>query len=458
MDEKRMATSQFGRAARLGGLAAWSAARSAGTKTANVARSAENSEIADRKAMVATAERMVTVLGSMRGAAMKMGQTLSMFEFGILDDETRIAFQSKLAALQDQAPRVAFVKMRRVIETDLGGPLDTFFAEFDESAIAAASIGQVYRARLHDGREVAVKVQYPGIEQAVRGDMKSVGLLLKAFSRIAPGIDSKELGDELIDRIGDELDYELEASNQHALARAYRDHPLIVVPDVVADLCGRRVLVSEFVHARSFKEVLGESKEFRDRAGEIIARFYLVDPHRHGLLNGDPHPGNCLFLDDGRIAFLDFGFFKRVSREESDGQQELIRAILAGDRRSLFDISLAANAISNEPGQIDAFWSKAEQALGWLMRDEQVTLDIAQLNSTMTAYTSLSAVFETFNVPPREAVRVRVLGLVLAVLGQLEATANWHRIAAELVHDAAPESEIGHVDATYWGDLRVTAH
>ena len=186
------------------------------------------------------------------------------------------------------------------------------FDEFDEEPIAAASIGQVYRARLHDGREVAVKVQYPGVAAAVRADMQNLGLILRLAKRIAPGMDPKAIGEEIRSRIGEELDYELEAQNQRTLARIFRGHPFIVIPDVITSLSHERIMVSEYVHGAGFEELKTRPQEERDRIGEMIFRFYFSCLYRHGQFSGDPHPGNSMLLDDGRMAFFDFGLFKRM--------------------------------------------------------------------------------------------------------------------------------------------------
>ena len=162
---------------------------------------------------------------------------------------------------------------------------------------------------LGDGRAVAVKVQYPGIAEAIHADMQNLRLGLKLLNVIAPGIDTGAIADEIRERIRDELDYELEAANHRAMARTNRCHPFIVVPDVVTRLCRERVIVSELVEAHRFSEVRTWPAERRDRLGEILIRFYIDGSLRHRLLNGDPHPGNSLFFDDRRVVFIDFGFF-----------------------------------------------------------------------------------------------------------------------------------------------------
>src|SRR5918996_4700845 len=248
MAKDRIPTSRLARTAKVSSLAAGQAARHLGTRAANVARNEEGRQNALERRNLEAAEQIVAALGTMKGAAMKLGQVMSFLDVGLVPEEHREEFQRKLGQLRDAAPKVRFADMRKVIEQELDDPLDEAFAEFDEDPIAAASIGQVYRARLHDGREVAVKVQYPGVAQAVRADMQNLGMILRLMKRIAPGLDVKDTAEEIRSRIGDELDYELEATNQRALARIFRGHPFIHVPEVITRLSRERVVVTEFVH------------------------------------------------------------------------------------------------------------------------------------------------------------------------------------------------------------------
>jgi hypothetical protein len=193
MSDSRLNRSRLGRAGRLGGMAVGAAVRQLGTRAANTRRSEEEAQEALGRQALAMADKVVNVLGGMKGAAMKVGQTLSVLDPGMVPGPYREEFQAKLAQLQTMAPSVSFKDMRRVIEQDLGEPLSAAFADFDEEAVAAASIGQVYRATLKDGRDVAVKVQYPGIGDVVRADLKNLGMTLKLAARFAPGLDTKEI-------------------------------------------------------------------------------------------------------------------------------------------------------------------------------------------------------------------------------------------------------------------------
>ena len=226
--------------------------------------------------------------------------------------------------------------MRKVIEQDLGEPVSSAFADFDPEPIAAASIGQVYRATLHDGREVAVKVQYPGIGDAVRADMKNLGVLLRLARSITPELDTKAVGDEIRERIVEELDYELEASNQRTMARIYDGHPFIAIPAVITlalPRAGDRHRVRRR-RAASTRCAAAPSAE-RDRIGEILFRFYFGSMYRYRRFSGDPHPGNMLGLADGRIAFLDFGLFKSIDRDVAALELACQRATIDGDAEEL---------------------------------------------------------------------------------------------------------------------------
>jgi predicted unusual protein kinase regulating ubiquinone biosynthesis (AarF/ABC1/UbiB family) len=240
---------------------------------------------------------------------------LSFLDVGLVPEEYRDEFQRKLGELRDAAPNVRFSDMRKVIESELEQPLADVFAAFEEEPVAAASIGQVYRAVLHDGREVAVKVQYPGVAQAVRADMQNLGMLLRLMKQVAPGLDVKAIAEEVRARIGEELDYELEAQNQRSLARIFRGHPFIVVPDVVTALSREKVIVTEYVRGAGFDAIKEMDQATRDRVGEIVFRFFFGCMYRHHQFSGDPHPGNFMLLDDGSVAFLDFGLFKVMPKE-----------------------------------------------------------------------------------------------------------------------------------------------
>ena len=225
-------TSRIARTRRFGGLVAGQGLRWAGTRAANTLRSDERAEAATGERAAATARELVKQLGQMRGAAMKVGQVLSTVDFTAIPESEREEFRATLAALRDDVPPLPFKAIEKLLRGRTRRPASEAFAEFEPEAFAAASIGQVHRATTADGRAVAVKVQYPGIAEAVETDLRNAQLLFPLVKRLAPGLDVKALADELRERIGDELDYEVEAQNHRAMARGWRGHPFVYIPAV----------------------------------------------------------------------------------------------------------------------------------------------------------------------------------------------------------------------------------
>ena len=268
--------------------------------------------------------------------------------------------------------------MKKVIESELGEPLKEVFSEFEEEAVAAASIGQVYRARLaEDDREVAVKVQYPGVASAVRADLQNMGLIMRVAKRIAPGMDAKAMAAEIRERLSDELDYEHEAQNHRAFARAWRGHPFIFVPDVVTSLSTEKVLVSEWVDGTGFEEVREMDEATRDRFGEIVFRFFFGSLYRNGHFSGDPHPGNYQLMPDGRVAFLDYGMTKKLSPERVADEVEAVQLTMEGDAEGL--LAHMAHMGFYDPGDEkvspEAVFEHVQDMLAWYVDDEEITLD-----------------------------------------------------------------------------------
>lgn len=455
MARDRMPTSRVGRTARIGRLAAGQAVRQAATRAANVGRSEESAQAALEKRHVEAAEQIVTALGSMKGAAMKLGQVMSFLDVGLVPEEHREEFQAKLAKLRDAAPKVAFREMRKVIEEELDDPLEEVFARFDEEPIAAASIGQVYRARLHDGREVAVKVQYPGVAAAVRADMSNLGLIMRLIKRLAPGIDAKGVAEEIRLRIDEELDYELEAQNQRSLARIFRGHPFIVVPDVVTRLSRERVIVMEFVEGTGFEELKHRSREERDRLGEIVFRFFMGCLYRHHQFSGDPHPGNFLLQDDGRVAFLDFGLFKRMAPEAVEFELACQRAVAEGDAVRLHEL-LGGSGFLPHPEKVEpeAVMSYVVDSIWWYTEDAEVQLtpEIATRIAIESADMRSSHFREMRHqdIRPEHLFGRRMEMLTLAVLSQLRANGNWHRIAREWMYGEEAVTELGREEEAFY--------
>ena len=465
MAKDRIPTSRFARTARVSRLAAGQAAKQLGTRAANVARSEEGKQAALERRHIDAAEQIVAALGTMKGAAMKLGQVLSFLDVGLVPEEHREEFQRKLGALRDAAPKVRFADMRKVIEAELDGSLEEIFAEFNPDPIAAASIGQVYRARLHPGpgeeagREVAVKVQYPGVAQAVRADLQNIGLILRLVKQIAPGLDVSASADEIRARIGEELDYELEAQNQRSLARIYKGHPFIRVPDVITELSRERVIVQEFVTGIGFDAIKKMDQETRDRVGEIVFRFFVGCMYRHHQFSGDPHPGNFLLMDDGKVAFLDFGLFKVMPKELLELEMACQRAAAEGDAEQLHKIFSETGFIS-EPDRFrpDKLLAQFRDATWWYVLDERIELTPEIATQVMIDMSDpRSQHFGQMRhetLPADHIFGRRVEMLTLAVLSQLRSAGNWHRVAREWLYGDEPVTELGRAEAEFYAGGR----
>jgi predicted unusual protein kinase regulating ubiquinone biosynthesis (AarF/ABC1/UbiB family) len=451
----KIPTTRVGRTATLGKLAAGQAIRQAGTRAANVARTDERAQRALEKRHLEAAEQIVAALGKMKGAAMKVGQVLSFLDVGLVPEEQREEFQKKLGALRDAAPTVSFKDMRKVIEEELDDPLKDVFAEFEQEPIAAASIGQVYRATLRDGRPVAVKVQYPGVAAAVRADIQNLSLILRLAKRIAPGMDPKALGDEIRERIQEELDYELEAQNQRMLARLFRGHPFIVVPDVISSLSRERVMVSEFVEGAGFEAIKELPQEVRDRYGEILFRFYFSCLYKHGQFSGDPHPGNSMLMADGRVAFLDFGLFKKMPPGTLDLELNVQRAVIEGDVDTVMRIG-AETGFLPEPEKFnpERVLEHFVAATSWYTVDEFVELTPDYANQVlMDMWDPRSEYFGQMRhetAPPDHIFGRRMEVLTLAVMSQIYTRGNFHRIAREWFYGDPPATELGRLEADFY--------
>jgi len=457
-EDEKIPSSRARRTATVATLAASEAVKQFGTRAANLARDEQAAEEAMSRRQLETAKQIVAVLGTMKGAAMKLGQVMSFLDVGLVPEEHREEFQRELAKLRDAAPTVSFKQMRKVIEEDLEDPIDEIFESFEEEPIAAASIGQVYRARLaDDGREVAVKVQYPGVAGAVRADLQNLDMIMRLLKRMTPGLDVNAITEEIRERIVEELDYELEAQNQRSLARIYAGHPFILIPKVVSSLSRERVLVSDFVQGVGFEQLKERGQEERDRIGEIVFRFFLGSLYRHRQFSGDPHPGNFLLLDDGRVAFLDFGLFKRMDAAPVELELAAQRAVAEGDAATLHGL-LAESGFLPEPERVDPerLLAFITAAIWWYTTaDEPVHLtpDIAT-EVMIESSDPRSSYFPEMRhqaMRPEHLFGRRMEMLTLAVISQLRARTNWHRVAREWMYGDEPVTELGRQEADFYG-------
>jgi predicted unusual protein kinase regulating ubiquinone biosynthesis (AarF/ABC1/UbiB family) len=444
---KPVSTSRLVRGSRLSAVVAAQAVRKRRTRLSMIGRSAAvRARLAD-ESVLQLAEQLVLVLGEMKGLAMKLGQLLSMLDLDLVPPAQREEFQRRLAVLRDHAPAVAFDAMRQVIEEDLAAPLAGLFAEFDPEPIAAASIGQVYRATLRDGREVAVKVQYPGVDQAVRADLRNLGMLRMLLQQVIPGFTLAVL-DEVRDTVGNELDYTVEARTQQHVASMYADHPFIAVPQVFPELSGRRVLVTEYCPGIDFDTMRALPDADRDRIGEIIYRFYVGSLFEFAEFCGDPHPGNLLLRADGRVAFLDFGLYKRMAPVHIAFEATCLRAAAEDRYDDLYQLMVDRGVIDGQSTvTADECYNYVLAASEWCLVDEDlpITPELAS-GAFLLAIDPRLAEFAGMrrqNLPPEHVFSRRADFMTFGTLGQLRATANWHRIAREWCYDEPPVTELG---------------
>jgi predicted unusual protein kinase regulating ubiquinone biosynthesis (AarF/ABC1/UbiB family) len=454
--ESKIPKGRVRRSAKLGSVLGTQGARYAGTRAANVARSESSGRARLEQRHTETAMKMAGALGQMKGAAMKLGQFASFIDTEFIPEEYREIYQEQLAKLRTDAPPMPWEKVVKVLDEEYDGePLEELFASFEQEAFAAASIGQVHRAELLDGRLVAVKVQYPGIAEVLDADLRNAGTVVRLARALAPGLDAKAIADELRERVLEELDYEYEAQNQRTFSRAYRDHPFIYVPDVLTRLSRRRVLVTEYVEGMGFEEVKRLPAEERSRFGEIVFRGSFGSIYHLQHFNADPHPGNFILMDDGRVAFLDFGMTKRLDLEQITLEQRAIDAIVRDDpeelRTSLHDLGFVKN-----PSKLDAerLMEHVKAVGGWYMEDAEIEIDAARVMGIIESiHDPRSQYFDLMrreSLPAEELMGRRMEIGVVAVLGQLRAKRNWYRIMREWVYADRAATELGEQEWDYF--------
>ncbi|MFI1919273.1 ABC1 kinase family protein [Nocardia sp. NPDC020380] len=447
MTGKPVATSRLARGSKLGAVVAKQAVRKRRTKLSMIGRSAEvRARLAD-ESILQLAEQLVLVLGQMKGLTMKLGQLLSLLDLELVPARHREMFRHRLATLFDDAPAVEFEAMRQVIEEDLGAPLTQLFAEFDPEPLAAASIGQVYRARLFDGTEVAVKAQYPGVDLAVSADLRNLGLLRVMMKQALPGFTSGVF-DELRGSLEKELDYPLEARTQQRVAAMYADHPFIAVPRAFPELSGPRVLVTEYAPALGFEDIRALPDADRNRVGEIIHRFYVGSLFEFAEFCGDPHPGNVLLRADGKVVFVDFGLYKRMAPEHIAFEAACLRATAEDRCDELYRLMVGRGIIDADSGVTDQeCYDYVLSAAEWSLTDEElaITPELASsafLHAIDPRLSEFAGMRHQY-LPPEHLFSRRTEFWTCGTLGQLRATANWHRISREWLFGDEPVTELG---------------
>jgi predicted unusual protein kinase regulating ubiquinone biosynthesis (AarF/ABC1/UbiB family) len=456
---KKLPTGRVARTARVGGLVTGQGVRWAGMRAANRVRTPERAAAAREQRTAALVNELVDQLSRMRGAAMKVGQIISMAELDGIPAEQRDELQRKLATLRDGIPPVPFARLERLLRKELSVPVGEVFADIDEQALAAASIGQVHRATTVDGEDVVLKIQYPGVAEAVETDLRNAMLLVPIVKRLAPGLDAKAQAMELRERIGDELDYELEAHNQQRIERLTRGHPFISVPRVFTELSSRRVLVSEYVDGERFEAVRRADESTRDRYGEIVFRFFFGLLYRDRIALGDPHPGNYLLRPDGRVCFLDFGLLRDVDAGRVAAEAAIARAVRAERAAELKDALVRAGYLpADRADAVDAELALRlmRRATEWYALPGEYRFSAGRDHRGRDGErpdgeerAAVRSQVNQFTVPPESILIRRMHGVVAAVLQSLRARADWGAVAAEYLHSEPPATALGRAEAEF---------
>ncbi len=384
-------------------------------------------EIVTAEIQQRTAEQIFKTLGELKGGAMKFGQALSVFE-AALPEPVIAPYRATLVKLQEAAPPLPARVVHDVLRTNLGPDWQDLFTEFDAKAVAAASVGQVHRATWSDGRDVAVKIQYPGAGEALLGDLNQISRLARLFGSMVPGLDIKALMVELKERVAEELDYALEADSQRAFAAAFADDPDFCVPQVVHQ--AGNVIVTEWIDGTPLSKVIAEGdQETRNRAGVLYHRFHLSSPTRVGKLHADPHPGNFRILPDGRLGVLDFGAVNHLPEGVPPVIGVLLQQALRGEAKAVVD-GLRAEGFLKPTIDLDP-----DRALAYLLPFlEPVTVPEFQFSRAWLRAQGQrigdprSPNYSTglqFNLPPRYLLLHRVWLGSIGVLCQLEASGPW---------------------------------
>jgi predicted unusual protein kinase regulating ubiquinone biosynthesis (AarF/ABC1/UbiB family) len=411
-------------------------------------------ETATESFHAANAARIAELLGSMKGAAMKVGQIASFVDLDLPED-VRAIYQDSLSGLRESAPRVDAQRIAEVIAQDYGAPPEHVFGEWEREPLASASIGQVHRARLPDGTRVVTKVQHPGVAEAVEADLGNLDSLAPLLRAVSPNLDLDSLLDELGQRLLDELDYQREAQYQQAFVERYRGHPFIRIPRVYQEWCRPRVLVVEEMRGASLEEMAATADEGqRQRYAEILYRFYYGSLHRFQLFNADPHPGNYVFPGDGTVAFLDFGSVKVFPSAVAEAINGILDAVIADDREALAAVLRRADFV---PAGYEPDWARL---MAWFQHfhapiaaggEFTYTPEFATsvLRSTTDPRWGPLDILRRMNLPADYLLLNRIQWGINSILGQLRARADWQAIFREWRHGAEPATELGRQETAF---------
>ncbi|MET4432026.1 putative unusual protein kinase regulating ubiquinone biosynthesis (AarF/ABC1/UbiB family) [Mycolicibacterium sp. 624] len=443
MDDGRVSEIKRGRAARNAKLAslpvgfAGRAALGLGRRLTGSSKDEVTAELMEK-----AADQLFTVLGELKGGAMKVGQALSVIEAAV-PEQFAAPYREALTKLQREAPPLPADKVHRVLDSQLGTKWRERFTSFDDDPVASASIGQVHKAVWSDGREVAVKIQYPGADGALRADLKTMKRMVSVFKQLAPGVDIQGVVDELIERTEMELDYRLEADNQRAFAKAYRDDPHFVVPAIVAS--SPKVVIAEWIEGIPMSQIIRSgTQEQRDLLGTRLFELTHDAPRRLELMHGDPHPGNFMLMPGGKMGVIDFGAVAPLpgglpielgyalrygAAKDYDNlltTMERVGFIQKGEQVSTRELDEMLRQYV-EPISVESFHYTRK----WLQRLTAANMDraVAQIKTA-----------RQMDIPPKLAIPMRVIASVVAMSCQLDATVPVRAIATDLIPGFADEA------------------
>jgi predicted unusual protein kinase regulating ubiquinone biosynthesis (AarF/ABC1/UbiB family) len=443
-----------GRLARAAPLVALTG-RTAGEAIVSALRRKDSSQLHAR-----SAERYAQSLGRSRGVMMKAGQILSFVSLGsLVEGSSQSVYQAALSRLQDDAPPMEPEVAAAVVSAELGAPPEQVFAEFDPQPLAAASIGQVHAARTHDGRQVVIKIQYPGVAEAIRADLANTELLATFFQLIRgvmPDLgrtDARALAREVSERIGEEIDYRVEAANQTVFADAYRGHPFIRVPEVLPELSTERVLTMQRSDGLRWSQAQDTAQEVKDLWGEAIYRFTIGSLRRLGMFNADPHPGNFLFHPDGAVTFLDFGCVKNFDTDQVAWMHAAGQYAIDKDAEGLLRTYTEGGFVPGDPPDPTGMLAWARESLVPVLSPQpfRYTPEFAArlVDLEFSPRGPHSAVVQKLALPGEYLSLSRIdLGMT-AVLATLRASSNWAGIREEIDFEAAPATHYGELEAAY---------
>jgi predicted unusual protein kinase regulating ubiquinone biosynthesis (AarF/ABC1/UbiB family) len=416
-------TRMGGRVSRVGGLAFRASIRRLRYAVRQIFSNRRRRRELKKEFSLKTAEEAAQVMGQMKGVFMKIGQIVS-FAHDAIDESA----QEALRSLQQGAPPMSFDLFRGVVEAELGQSLETLFDSVDETPLAAASIGQVHRAKLKEGHEVVLKVQYPGVDEAITNDLRFARGIISMIDAIYPNADGKAVVAELKERLSDELNYELELQNQALFADLWKGHPLVHIPKVYPAYSSRRVLCQEFVEGLNFYDFLEvATKREKEVAVYVLNDFVFDSMHRFHVFNGDPHPGNYIFHSDGRVTFLDFGCVKFFDGAFINHLQGLNRSIVEKDMTSFEHYIRALDIVlPGRPYDQEFLWSFFEYHAAPFAQDAVFSFSPEYLSKARDVMNPKD--LRKLNLPPNLLFFNRITFGLNAIFQKLDASANFHQL------------------------------